>query len=64
MILAYFLHEDAKGFVATVREWSPSLYNVQNVITLVTEVLKSDPNNMDLMDALADLYVFCSMLLR
>lgn len=55
MILTFFLREDPPGFLNTIRTWPHQRYNVQNVITLVTDVLKTDPNNQDLMEALADL---------
>jgi hypothetical protein len=61
MVLGNFLLDHHAGFLKTIRTWPSTLYNIQSVTNAVEDVLlKSDPNNVTLMDALAELYYFNS----
>lgn len=57
MVLNDFLRNDHRGFLRTIRAWPHSLYNIENIITAVTEEFKKTCAE-DLMDALAELYTF------
>jgi len=57
MVLFEFLKTDSPGFLRLVREWSPTLYNIAAVMNAVLEhVLRHDPDDAILLEALAILY--------
>ncbi|XP_049953703.1 vacuolar protein sorting-associated protein 41 homolog isoform X1 [Schistocerca serialis cubense] len=57
MVLYEYLKMDPKGFLKTVKEWSPTLYNVPAVVNAVLEhLLVNDTDKTLLLEALAILY--------
>jgi hypothetical protein len=59
IVLNNFLQYDHNRFLHTIREWPPSLYDVETVINAVLDQLKNTDENTDVLNnALAELYTF------
>jgi hypothetical protein len=59
IVLNNFLQYDHTRFLQTVREWPPTLYDVETVINAVLEFLGQTDENTDMLNnALAELYTF------
>lgn len=56
MVLYEYLKLEPAGFLETVRQWSPSLYNVSAVTNALIEHLVANPSSSELLEALAILY--------
>ncbi len=59
IVLNNFLQYDHARFLQTVREWPPSLYDVETVVNAVLDYLGQTDENTDVLNnALAELYTF------
>ncbi|KAJ8313760.1 hypothetical protein KUTeg_008321 [Tegillarca granosa] len=56
MILNEFIQCDCEKFLKTLKEWPPTLYKIENIITATSEKLDRDRDNKILLQALGELY--------
>jgi vacuolar protein sorting-associated protein 41 len=57
MILGYYLDTSPAMFLKTVHEWPSEIYNPDPIITAVQTKWRSNPDDKNLMEALAELYL-------
>ncbi|RUP49413.1 hypothetical protein BC936DRAFT_142590 [Jimgerdemannia flammicorona] len=57
IVLAWFLMNDHKTLLTTIKTWPPKLYDVQNIIVAVEDALSKDKDEEILLECLAELYL-------
>jgi vacuolar protein sorting-associated protein 41 len=58
MILGYYLDYTPAMFLSTIRQWPSDIYNPEPIIAAVQTKWRSNPDDKNLMEALAELYQF------